>query len=206
MVRFTLLNVAVITTFLAGAEAGLCRPSTTAVTSSAVTTTTLAATTTTAVPGCVETQLFVNPGFDDNVSGYAPWTGDAVIIQRDPQAGTTALAQIFNNGQSNKRGYIKQTLTNLNGDYEFSYYYRVVVARIGLAATCDLQVKIGEDTTVPSNIDLVAGDWTSGSVSWSSAGETVAQADVELAITCRGDYDTIQINLDSFAFLRVCSA
>jgi hypothetical protein len=90
MVRFTILNVAVITAFLAGAEAGLCRPSTTAVTSAAVTTTTLAATTTTAVPGCVETQLLVNPGFDDNVSGYAPWTGDAVLIKRDPQAGTQA--------------------------------------------------------------------------------------------------------------------
>lgn len=98
MVRFTLLNVAVITSFFAGAEAGLCRPSTMALTSAAVTTTTsidatttLATTTTTAVLGCVETQLFVNPGFDDSDSAYEPWTGDAVIIQRDPQAGTQAL-------------------------------------------------------------------------------------------------------------------
>ncbi|KAF5568804.1 hypothetical protein FPHYL_2611 [Fusarium phyllophilum] len=206
MVRFTLLNVAVIAAFLAGAEAGLCRPSTTAVTSAAVTTTTLAATTTTAVPGCVETQLLVNPSFDDSDSGYAPWTGNAVIVNREPQSGTTALAMLYNSGQSNGRGYIKQTLTNLNGDYEFSYYYRVVVARIGMATTCDIQVKIGADTTVPSNIDLVAGDWQSGSVSWSTAGQNVEQADVELAITCRGDWDTIQINLDSFAFTSVCSA
>ncbi|KAF5573007.1 hypothetical protein FPANT_12652 [Fusarium pseudoanthophilum] len=206
MVRFTLLNVAVITTFLAGAEAGLCRPSTTAVTSAAVTTTTLAATTTTAVPGCVETQLLVNPGFDDTVGGYAPWTGDAVLIQRDPQAGTQAVAFIYNAGQSQGRESIKQTLTNLNGDYEFSYYYRVVVARIGMTTACGLQVKIGEDTTVPSNIELVAGDWTSGSVSWSTAGHNVEQADVELVMTCRGDWDTIQIFLDSFAFTSVCSA
>lgn len=113
---------------------------------------------------------------------------------------------IYNNGQSNARGDIKQTLTNLNGDYEFTYYYRVVVARTGRSSTCDLQSKIGADTTVPVNLDLVVGDWKSGSLSWSSAGEIVAQADVELAITCRGDYDRIQINLDSFAFTRVCNA
>ncbi|KAF5969091.1 hypothetical protein FCOIX_11059 [Fusarium coicis] len=206
MICFTLLNLAVITAFFAGAEAGLCRPSTTAVTSASATTTTLAATTTTAVPGCVETQLLVNPGFDDNVRGYAPWTGDAVLVQRDTQAGTQAAAFIYNIAQSNGRESIKQTLTNLNGDYEFSYYYRVVVARIDMTtAACGLQVKIGEDTTVPSNIDLVAGDWLSGSVSWSTAGQNVEQADVELVITCRGDWDTIQIFLDSFAFTSVCS-
>ncbi|KAF5230719.1 hypothetical protein FANTH_13711 [Fusarium anthophilum] len=213
MVRFNLLNVAVIAAFLAGAEAGLCRPSTTAVTSAAVTTTTLidatttlAATTTTAVPGCVETQLLANPGFDDSDTSYTPWTGSAFIIQDSPQAGSQAVAIIYNNGQSNSKASMKQTLTNLNGDYEFSYYYKVAVARTGLSPRCSLQVKIGDDTTVPSNIDLVVGDWKSGSVSWSTAAETVAQADVELSITCSGDYDRIQINLDSFAFTRVCSA
>ncbi|KAG5797159.1 hypothetical protein H9Q69_003768 [Fusarium xylarioides] len=205
MVRFTLLNVAVIAAFLAGAEAGLCRPSTTAVTSAAATTT-LAATTTTAVPGCVETQLLVNPGFDDSNGSKAPWTGEAVLIQRDPQAGIQAVGMTYNNGQNNAIGNVKQTLTNLNGDYEFSYYYRVVVARTGITSRCDLQVKIGADTTLPSNIDLVLGDWIPGSVSWSSAGETIAQLDVELAITCRGDYDRIQINIDSLAFTNVCSA
>ncbi|KAF5717822.1 hypothetical protein FMUND_5553 [Fusarium mundagurra] len=199
MVRFTLLNVVVITAFLAGAEAGHCRPSTTAVTSAP-------ATTTTAVPGCVGTQLLVNPGFDDNVSGYAPWTGNALIVHQEPQSGTTALTMFYNTGQSNGREYIKQTLTNLNGGYEFSYYYRVVVARTGMATTCVLQVSIGGDMTIPINIDLVVGDWTPGSVSWYTAGETIAQADVELAIACRGDWDTIQINLDSFAFTSVCSA
>lgn len=99
MVRFTLLNVAVITTFFfAGAEAGLCRPSTTAVTSAAVTattsidaTTTLSATTTTALPGCVETQLFVNPGFDDSTTGKEPWTGNSFLDQGVTQAGNQAL-------------------------------------------------------------------------------------------------------------------
>ncbi|KAF4498969.1 hypothetical protein FAGAP_4843 [Fusarium agapanthi] len=149
--------------------------------------------------------LLVNPGFDDSDSSYAPWTGSAFIDQDNPQAGSQAVAIIWNNGQSNNGGYMKQTLTNLNGDYEFSYYYQVAVTRTGLSSTCSLQVKIGDDTTVPRNIDLVVGEWKSGSVSWSSAGETVAQADVELAITCTGDYDRIGINLDSFAFTRVCS-
>ncbi|CZR37773.1 uncharacterized protein FPRO_07036 [Fusarium proliferatum ET1] len=214
MVRFTLLCVAVITAFFAGAEAGLCRPSTTAVTSAAVTTTTsidatttLAATTTTVVLGYVETQLFVNPGFDDSDSGYAPWTGNAVIIQRDPQAGTQALYSPDIQQRSKQCQRLRQAdPAESERRIRILHYYRVVVARTGLSPTCDLQIKIGGDTTVPANIDLVVGDWKSGSLSWSSAGETIAQADVELAVTCRGDYDRIQINLDSFAFTRVCSA
>ena len=107
MVRPSILNAAVVATFFLGAEAGLCRPATTAVASIAQTTSTLAAdtttasidatttlpeTTTTAAPGCVETQLLVNPGFDDAVGGYAPWTGsNAFIIDRQPQAGTQAV-------------------------------------------------------------------------------------------------------------------
>ncbi|KAJ4244566.1 hypothetical protein NW762_014421 [Fusarium torreyae] len=221
MVRLSILNVAVVATFFLEAEAGLCRPAATAVTSVTQTTSTLAAdattasidatttlpeTTTTAEPGCVETQLLVNPGFDDHVGGYAPWTGsNAFIIHRQPQAGTQAVAMIYNNGQSNARGQIKQTLTDLNGDYELSYHYRVVVANAGPNYTYNLEVKIG-DTTDPGDLDYALDGWKSDSVFWSSAGEDVAQADVELAVTRAGEYERIQINLDSLAFTRVCDA
>lgn len=110
----------------------------------------------------------------------------------------------YNNGQSNASGKVKQILADLNGDYELSYYYRVVVANAGPDYTCDLEVKIG-GTTIPGDMDYALSGWKSGSVFWSSAGENVAQADIELAVTCAGEYERIQVNVDSLAFIRVCS-
>jgi hypothetical protein len=48
------------------------------------TTTALADTTTTAAAACVETQLFINPGFDDS-------TSNAYLTQNQPQSGPNAL-------------------------------------------------------------------------------------------------------------------
>lgn len=97
---------------------------------------------------------------------------------------------LYNNGQSNASGKVKQILADLNGDYELSYYYRVVVANAGTDYTCDLEVKIG-GTTIPGDMDYALGGWKSGSVFWSSAGENVAQVDIELAVTCAGEYERI---------------
>lgn len=85
-----------------------------------------------------------------------------------------------------------------------SYYYRVVVANAGPDYTCDLEVKIG-GTTIPGDMDCTIGGWKAGSVFWSSAGENVAQADVELAVACAGEYERIQVDVDSLTFMRVYS-
>ncbi|KAH7258949.1 uncharacterized protein BKA55DRAFT_591764 [Fusarium redolens] len=239
MVRLSLLNVAAIATLLLGAEAGPCRPTTTAVTSLAeassttgasyaettstvaadttatsvdmTTVTTLAdtttttkaeSTTTTAAPACLETQALINPGFDDRSDSISPWTGNGGLIQREPQAGVNALAFIFNYGQGN--GYVKQTLDNLDGDYEFSYYYRVLSASVGADYTCDIELTVG-DTTLRGDMDYSVGGWKSGSVNWSSGGENLAQGDVQLSVSCGGEFDKVQVNIDSLAFTRVCS-
>lgn len=125
MVRFSILPVAAVAVTILGAEAGPCRPITTAVTSlpetssmvapdttvtsldatttissGATTVTTLVeitstapaeSTTTTQEPACAETQLLVNPSFDDIASSKAPWLGDGWLIQNDPHSGPNAL-------------------------------------------------------------------------------------------------------------------
>ncbi|KAG7409596.1 hypothetical protein DER46DRAFT_614839 [Fusarium sp. MPI-SDFR-AT-0072] len=160
-------------------------------------------TTTTAAAACVETQLFINPGFDDSASGIAPWTSNANLIQSQPQSGTNALSAVFNYGQPDY--YVRQSLQNLNGDYEFSYYYRVVSVSPGADYVCNIELKVGDTSIFGPMYDNVDG-WKSGSVDWSSGGETIAQADVQLGLTCVGEFVRIEVNIDTLAFTRVCSA
>ncbi|KAJ4037850.1 hypothetical protein NW761_006315 [Fusarium oxysporum] len=177
--------------------------STTTTLADTTTTTQAESTTTTAAAACVETQLFINPGFDDSSSGIAPWTSNANLIQSQPQSGTNALYAVFSNGQPDY--YVKQTLENLNGDYEFSYYYRVVSVSPGADYVCNIKLKIGDTSMFGPMYDGVGG-WRTDSVSWSSAGETVAQADVQLGVACLGEFVRIEVNIDTLAFTRVCSA
>lgn len=65
--------------------------STTTAVAEPTTTTEAESTTTTEAAGCVETQLFVNPNFDDSNSDIAPWTSNAALTQNQPQSGTNAL-------------------------------------------------------------------------------------------------------------------
>ncbi|KAH7466926.1 hypothetical protein IWW34DRAFT_835295 [Fusarium oxysporum f. sp. albedinis] len=160
-------------------------------------------TTTTAAAACAETQLFINPGFDDSPSGIAPWTSNANLIQSQAQSGTNALSAVFSNGQPDY--YFKQTLQNLNGDYEFSYYYRVVSVSQNADYVCNIELKVGDTSKFGAMYDS-AGGWRSDSVSFSIAGEAVAQADVQLILTCYGEFVRIEVNIDTLAFTRVCSA
>ncbi|KAJ4154336.1 hypothetical protein NW765_015089 [Fusarium oxysporum] len=160
-------------------------------------------TTTTAAAACAETQLFINPGFDDSPSGIAPWTSNANLIQSQAQSGTNALSAVFSNGQPDY--YFKQTLQNLNGDYEFSYYYRVVSVSPGADYVCNIELKVGDTSKFGAMYDS-AGGWRSDSVSFSIAGGAIAQADVQLILTCYGEFVRIEVNIDTLAFTRVCSA
>lgn len=66
--------------------------STTTALADTTTTTETESTTTTAAAVCVETQLFVNPNFDDSTSDdIAPWTSNAYLTQSQPQSGVNAL-------------------------------------------------------------------------------------------------------------------
>ncbi|KAJ4129081.1 hypothetical protein NW768_007612 [Fusarium equiseti] len=176
---------------------------TTTVRADATTTTESESTMTTDAAACVETQLFINPGFDDSTSDIAPWTSNMNPIKNQPKSAPNALSAVFSNGEPDY--YIKQSLENLNGDYEFSYYYKVVTISTGADYGCNIELKVGTATINGAMYDKVGG-WKSGSVRWSSAGETVAQADVQFGLTCLGEFTGIEINVDTLAFTRVCSA
>ncbi|KAF5664363.1 hypothetical protein FHETE_7120 [Fusarium heterosporum] len=168
------------------------------------TTTQVEFTTTTAASACVESQLSINPGFDDSTSDdIEPWTSNMYLTQNQPQSGANALSAFFNNGQPDY--YVKQSLQNLNGDYEFSYYYKVVSVSAGADYVCNIELKVG-DTSIVGGMDDSVGGWRSDSVSWSSAGETIAQADIQLSLSCLGEFTGIEVDIDTLAFTRVCSA
>ncbi|KAF9777482.1 hypothetical protein IL306_004410 [Fusarium sp. DS 682] len=141
--------------------------------------------------------------FDDSSLDISPWTGEGLIIQDEPQSGPRALALYFAFGGGYDLG-VKQTLTNLNGNYRFSYSYRVLSASFGADYTCELQLKIG-DTTIRGDMDSSVGGWKSSSQIWSSNGENVAEADVELNINCGGEFEQVRVNIDSLSFKQVCS-
>ncbi|KAF5684645.1 hypothetical protein FDENT_6650 [Fusarium denticulatum] len=237
MVRVSLLNLAAIATLLLGAEAGPCKPRTTAATSLAETTSSLAAdttatsidttavttvadttttiprettttteaesTTTTAAAVCVETQLFINPNFDDNPGDITPWSSNAALAQNQPQSGTNALSATFQNGEPDY--YFKQTLQNLSGKYRFSYYYRVVSVSQGADYVCNMQLSAGSVSAYGEMYDSPGG-WKTSSVILDMGDNTIAQADVQLGLTCYGEFTGIEVDIDTLAFTRVCGA
>ncbi|KAF4343781.1 hypothetical protein FBEOM_2283 [Fusarium beomiforme] len=200
----TSLDTTTVTTLADTTTTATSFDATTVATATDTTTTTEAeSTTTSAAPGCIETELLVNPGFDDSPNTITPWTSPALLVKQNTQSGPNALAFVYRNGG----GYdfsVKQTLSNLDGYYKFSYYYRVVSASLFADYTCGLTINIG-DTTIIADMDYSVGGWKLGSQNWNSQGE-VAQADVKLTINCGGEFDQVQVNVDSFSFTQVCDA
>ncbi|KAF5649907.1 hypothetical protein F25303_4594 [Fusarium sp. NRRL 25303] len=176
--------------------------STTTAEAESTTTTQAESTTTTAAAGCVESQLFVNPNFDDSSSGIAPWISNAALTQNQPQSGTNALSATFSNGQPDYS--IKQTLQNLSGNYKFSYYYRVVSVSQGADYTCNIQLTAGSVSSYGEMYDSVGG-WRTASVILEMGDATIAQADVEFGLSCYGEFTGIEVDVDTFAFTRVCA-
>ncbi|KAF4498970.1 hypothetical protein FAGAP_4844 [Fusarium agapanthi] len=177
--------------------------STTTASADTTTTTEAESTTTTAAAGCVETQLFVNPNFDDSSSDIAPWSSNAALTQNQPQSGTNALSATFSNGEPDY--YFKQTLQNLNGIYRFSYYYRVVSVSQGADYVCNIQLSAGSVSDYGPMYDSVGG-WRTDSVILDMGDDTTAQADVQLGLSCYGEFTGIEVDIDTLAFTRVCGA
>jgi hypothetical protein len=50
------------------------------------------------------------------------------------------------------------------------------------------------------------GGWRSGSVTLSTGDDNIAQADVQLGLSCFGEFTGIQVDIDTLALTRVCSA
>ncbi|KAF5972232.1 hypothetical protein FBULB1_8829 [Fusarium bulbicola] len=226
MVRCSILAVAVT---VLGAEASPCRPTTvtsvaeasstiasdTSVTTLAATTATTVlvettstavaeSTTTTEAPACVETQVVVNPGFDDSASSKSPWFGSGSIITDGANSAPNAISFIFSNSGGNAQ--ISQTLTNLDGNYRLSYSWGVfsgVGVGVGAGFSCSITPKIGDDIL----LGVYPGDysgWASESRTWSSGSSTVAQADLSLILQCSGEYDQLTINVDDITLTKLC--
>ncbi|RBR15900.1 uncharacterized protein FIESC28_07145 [Fusarium coffeatum] len=159
-------------------------------------------TTTTAASACVETQLLSNPGFDDSNSDITPWsiTG-GVLTQDSPQSGVNAVAYSLIGG-GYKAGIVSQTVADLDGTYEFSYYYRFVSISDGADFTCDIQLSVGGSSGRGSIEDSVGG-WKTASIILTDL--SAAQASLQFTASCMGEYRQIQVNIDSLGFKRVCS-
>ncbi|PNP76631.1 hypothetical protein FNYG_10050 [Fusarium nygamai] len=177
--------------------------STTTAVAEPTTTTEAESTTTTEAADCVETQLFINPNFDDSISDIAPWASNAILTQSQPQSGTNALSMTFVNGVPDY--YIKQTLQNLSGQYKFSYYYRVVSVSQNADYTCNIQLTAGSTSSYGEMYDTVGG-WKTASVILDMGAATIAQAEVQFGLSCYGEFTGIEVDVDTLAFTRVCAA
>ncbi|KAF5665610.1 hypothetical protein FCIRC_10478 [Fusarium circinatum] len=224
MVRCSILAVAFA---ILGAEASPCRPTTvtsvaeasstiasdTTVTTLAATTATTAlvettstavaeSTTTTEAPACVETQVVVNPGFDDSASSKSPWVGSGSIINDGANSAPNAISFVFSNGGGSAQ--ISQTLSNLDGNYRLSYSWGVFSGvGVGAGFGCSITPKIGDDILLGVYPDGYSG-WASESKTWSSGSSAVAQADLSLILQCSGEYDQLTINVDDITLTKLC--
>ncbi|KAF5671947.1 hypothetical protein FDENT_10793 [Fusarium denticulatum] len=159
-------------------------------------------TTTTEAPACVETQVVVNPGFDDNGNSKSPWVGDGSIITDGANTFPNAISFVFSNSGGNAQ--ISQSLANLDGNYRLSYSWGVFSGvGVGAGFSCSIIPKIGDDIL----LGVYPGDysgWTSESQTWSSGSNAVAQADLSLILQCSGEYDQLTINVDDITLTKLC--
>ncbi|PNP82196.1 hypothetical protein FNYG_04385 [Fusarium nygamai] len=201
MVRYSILAVAFA---ILGAEAGPCRPTTVtsvAEASSTIASDTTVTTTTTEEPACVETQVVVNPGFDDSDSSKSPWFGDGSLTTDDPTTAPNAISFVFSNGVGN--AHISQTLTNLDGTYRLAYKWGVFSGVSADGFACSITPKIGDNTLRSVYPDDYIG-WTPARQIWSSAGNVVAEADLSLVLECNGEYGQLTINVDDITLTKLC--
>lgn len=85
-------------------------------------------------------------------------------------------ANVFYGGRGIAK--VKQTLSNLKGNYKFSFHYRVAGASLGADYTCGYSVKVGEVSISDLGLYYDVGNWRSGSQNLAIGAENVAEADV----------------------------
>ncbi|KAH7173267.1 uncharacterized protein B0J16DRAFT_188410 [Fusarium flagelliforme] len=166
------------------------------------TSTTLATTTSVQAPVCVQTQVIINPGFDDSTSDdFAPWSSNGYLGQDHSVSGPNSLAFWFYNGMG--EGYLSQSLDNLNGEYMFSYRWAVFSVENMNGFSCEITPYIGGSVLQGSYPYELTG-WTPDSQRWSTGGNTVSDAELTIKIACSGEYDSLTINLEDVTLTRLC--
>ncbi|KAJ3546897.1 hypothetical protein NM208_g1787 [Fusarium decemcellulare] len=162
--------------------------------------TALETSTTSEAPSCVETQVVVNPSFDDN--NGAPWTGSGSATTEDPNSGSHAWAITFSDGYGIAE--FAQTLNNLDGTYELTYFYHAASGvNIGSGFSCTITPSVG-DQSLPSTYPYEVNSWMFDSQTWSSGGGPVDQEELLFSIGCFGEFDQLTIAFDDVTFTRVC--
>ncbi|RSL67588.1 hypothetical protein CEP53_002944 [Fusarium sp. AF-6] len=168
--------------------------------------TTIAETSTTSeAPDCDTTQVLINPSFEDNDG--APWVGiDGLRTDQDPHTGSYNLGAVFTNGGLESYTF-SQSLTDLNGPYRLSYYYRIVSlsAWSGSAGfSCSIVPTVGtRQLNGAYPYDL--GPWTEGTAVWtpSSPSGHVDQATVSFTVNCYGEFDELTLAIDDITFTEI---
>ncbi|KAJ4123168.1 hypothetical protein NW768_009696 [Fusarium equiseti] len=159
-----------------------------------------ASTTTSQAPVCEQTQVVINPGFEDVSRDIEPWSSDEGILTTSDDT-PWCLTFVFRNGEGDN--YVSQSLRNLNGEYMFSYRW-AASARDGLATRpCSITPSIGGDVLEASYPG--AESWNTVNLRWDTRGNQISDAELTFKIQCRNEYFTI-INLDDITLTRICGA
>ncbi|KAJ4256279.1 hypothetical protein NW762_009359 [Fusarium torreyae] len=178
-------------------------------TTSAETTTTTTAPVIVVPPPCTETQVIVNPGFNDNADA-TPWVlGEGVTVSsQNPRTDPYFLATTFTRGGSESRSF-SQTLRNVGPqNYKLEYYISMNTAIDGRDFTCSATPSINGESLEqsPSVGDNGPYGFRQSVAYWStpSAIENVDETELVITVTCTGDYDTVIITVDDVTLTRQC--
>ncbi|CAG7558249.1 unnamed protein product [Fusarium equiseti] len=164
-------------------------------------------TTTTAVvqpPVCVETQVLVNPSFDEN-SNASPWAlgAGATVSQVNPHSDPNFIYNTVT--QARKSSTISQTFDGVTGfTYRLEYYFNMQTAINGRGFSCVVTPSIN-DRQLPRSVTLTdSGPY--GFRYYQTYFDLESNGPTTLAFTveCSGSFNTIIIGLDDVALTKVC--
>ncbi|RSL44318.1 hypothetical protein CEP54_014734 [Fusarium duplospermum] len=166
--------------------------------------------TTSSAEVCVETQILLNPSFDDNDNG-TPW----VFGQGTEFTNELARSQPYGviarlTPQDNTRQF-SQTIAKVSpSNYRLQYYLDNYSSVNAASFTCYVTPSInGQQLSQSIEVGTVGPvGYVQAEAFWSTPSETEDATDVEVvfSVTCEGDYDLILIALDDTSLTRVCGA
>ncbi|RBR24310.1 uncharacterized protein FIESC28_02800 [Fusarium coffeatum] len=178
-----------------------------ATTSSALieeTPTTLAASTTTIeAESCIETQVVVNPGFDDNNDG-SPWIHDGQVKSDYTPSNPNNLEVTVYNGPPQS---ISQTLHNIKaGEYQLSFRWRITwVDNDSGSYNCYIIPRIGTSRLL-SVFANDPSDMYAHSTGFWPAFQDLDEVNLSLQVVCTGtgDFSSVIFNFDDVTLTKVC--
>ncbi|KAI5464889.1 hypothetical protein BGZ63DRAFT_378924 [Mariannaea sp. PMI_226] len=204
---FAALAVAALS--ICGANAGPCRPltTTTVATSTTVASTTSTAAPTSTAPSCSNEQIVVNPSFEDDAgSPWAVYSGSFDGADGH-NSDTSAYFQTYSEGG----GSVVQTLPHVEpGTYQLSFFYTVKTWSpwfSGSSFGCTWYGRVGGQVVASGSSDpggAFYGSWDSSSGSWTTAGAD--NVNVQVDVSCNGEYDFIAVLADDITLTKQCAS